>query len=77
MRRLRAHLPRRMRWSRQTGRLATRRRRRYTAVAVLFAAIQIATWLLSPDVYLRLGVLLVSLLVMPVVAHLAVPRRRG
>lgn len=73
---LRSRLPRRVRWSRQSGRLATRRRRRYAVLAAAFVAVQVVVWLLSADWYLRLGVLLVSLLVVPVVAGLLTGRRR-
>jgi Flp pilus assembly protein TadB len=71
---LRGLLPRRTRWSRSTGRLARRRRRGYAVLAAVFVGVQAVAWTLSPDWYLRLGVLLVCLLVAPLVAGLVVGR---
>ncbi|GAA2732123.1 hypothetical protein GCM10010439_49130 [Actinocorallia aurantiaca] len=74
---------RRERWRRICGRLprtapggaARGRRRRASAVAVLFLAVQGAAWLLGLASMARFGLLVVSLLVFPIGAFLAFDRR--
>lgn len=44
-------------------------------MVVVFVVVQVLTWLLSGDWYLRLGVLLVSALAVPVLVTLILDRR--
>jgi hypothetical protein len=67
-------LPRRTRVGRPTGSLARRRRTRTSVLLVLLLALNVLVWFLSPDWAVRLGALVVSVLVAPVLATLLVRR---
>src|SRR4051794_26452140 len=68
-------LPRRTRVARPTGTLARRRRVERSLVLALLVALNVLAWVVSPDPAVRLGALVVSLLVAPVLVTLLVPRR--
>lgn len=63
---VKSKLPKRTRWASHQGRLADRRRRRIGLLFAAVFAVQVAVWLLSPSWSLRIGVLIVSLLAVPV-----------
>lgn len=59
---------------RPTGTLARRRQVRASMVVALVVAANVVVWVLRPDWGARLGVLVVSLLVAPVLVALSRPR---
>lgn len=59
-----------MRYRSHQGRLAEKRRRRQGLLVAAFLVVQVAVFLLSPSWYLRVGVLIVSVLVFPIVSVL-------
>ena len=69
-------LPRPVPVGRDTGALAHRRRVRTTLLVVLLLLINVFVWVVRDDWGARLGALVVSLLVAPVLATLVAPRRR-
>ena len=73
--RVRRVLPRRTRHARPTGSLARRRRVETSLVLALLVVLNVLAWVVSPDPAVRLGALVVSLLVAPVLVTLLVPRR--
>jgi Flp pilus assembly protein TadB len=75
-RRLTALLPRPVRYARQGGVRARRRRSQNAGVMVLFLAVQSAGWLLLPSWTARFAVFVVSVLLLPVLVTLAFDRRR-
>jgi len=66
------------RWWRRTfppgDPLAPRRRRRFLILLVIFLGIQVVAWVFLPDWWARFGVLLVSILVLPVIKVLLFDR---
>ncbi|GLW12211.1 hypothetical protein Misp01_73390 [Microtetraspora sp. NBRC 13810] len=78
-RRLRARLaalvPRPVRVARQGGVLARRHRAQNGVVAVLFLIVQVIAWLLVSGWAARLGVLVLSLLLLPVFVTVVFDRR--
>ncbi|MCW2905082.1 MAG: hypothetical protein JWO67_7347 [Streptosporangiaceae bacterium] len=64
-----------MRYARQGGIRARRRRSQNAAVLVIFLLVQTAAWLLLPTWSGRFAVLVVSVLVVPVAVTLAFDRR--
>jgi Flp pilus assembly protein TadB len=73
--RLTALLPRPVRYARQSGIRARRRRTQNAGVLVLFLVVQAAAWLLFPSWTARFGVLALSVLILPVLVTLAFDRR--
>ncbi|MGA8209301.1 MAG: hypothetical protein WB798_04020, partial [Nocardioidaceae bacterium] len=65
-----------VRVGRPTGTLARRRRRRVWAVVVLLVVLDALVWVVRPDWPARLGAVVVSVLALPVLVTLLVPRRR-
>lgn len=59
---------------RTPGVLAARRRRQATITVCLFIALNVLVWVVRPDWQARLGALLVSILIAPVVHVVAVRR---
>jgi len=57
------------------GSVARRRRGQNAVIAVLFLIVQVVTWLLSSDWWVRFGVLAVSVLALPVLVTLTLDRR--
>jgi Flp pilus assembly protein TadB len=74
-RRLTGLFPRPVRHARQRGVLARRRRAQNAGILVLFLAVQAAAWLFLPSWTARFGVLVLSVLLLPVVVTLAFDRR--
>jgi Flp pilus assembly protein TadB len=70
-------LPRPVKWGTHQGRLADRRRRRQGLLIAAFLVLQVVVFLLSPSWYLRIGVLVLSVLVFPVVSVLVFGRASG
>lgn len=60
---------------RPEGRLAQRRRAQNGVVAALFLLVQVVAWLLTPDWWVRLAVLVPSVLALPVLVTLVLDRR--
>jgi len=60
---------------RPEGRLRQRRRAQNGVVVVLFLLVQVVAWLLTSDWWLRLAVLVVSVLALPVLVTLVLDRR--
>ncbi|MFC4585568.1 hypothetical protein [Sphaerisporangium corydalis] len=73
--RLVAVLPRPVRVARQGGLIARRRRAQNAVVTVLFVLVQGAAWLLLSGWAARAGVLVVSLLMVPVLVTVVFDRR--
>ncbi len=73
--RLVAVLPRPVRVARQGGVLARRQRTQNGVVAVLFLIVQAIAWLLLSSWAARFGVLILSLLLVPVLVTLVFDRR--
>ncbi len=69
--RLTGWLPRRKVWSKSSGLLAAKRRRRLGLLAFGFFVVQLMTWIVTPVWGLRVAVLIVSLFALPVAAVLA------
>ncbi|MEV5411760.1 hypothetical protein AB0K60_23340 [Thermopolyspora sp. NPDC052614] len=72
---LTALLPRPVRVARQGGVLARRRRAQNAAAVVFFLVVQVLAWVLLSGWAARLGVLLLSILLMPVLVTVAFDRR--
>ncbi|GII53980.1 hypothetical protein Pth03_23690 [Planotetraspora thailandica] len=73
--RITAVLPRTVRTARQTGRLAQRRRTGNRLALGAFILVQVVAWLLLDGWMARLGVLLGSLLLIPVLVTIVFDRR--
>jgi Flp pilus assembly protein TadB len=73
--RLVAVLPRPVRVARQGGLIARRRRAQNAVVAVLFVLVQVLAWLLLSGWAARLGVLVLSLLLVPMLITVVFDRR--
>ncbi|MFI0416862.1 hypothetical protein [Spongiactinospora sp. 9N601] len=73
--RLLAALPRRVRVVRQGGLLARRQRAQNAVFLALFLIVQVLAWLLFSAWAARLGVLVLSLLIVPVLVTLVFDRR--
>ena len=72
---LRGRLPRRVRYRRQQGLLARRRRTQNAIIALLFLAVEAIAWLVWPDPWARAAALLVGLFALPVLITLTLDRR--
>lgn len=72
---LRRLTPRRVRVARQGGVLARRQRAQNVVAAVAFLLVQVVTWLVWGSWWTSFGVLVLSLLLIPVVMTLAFDRR--
>ncbi|MBC6463441.1 hypothetical protein, partial [Actinomadura sp. HBU206391] len=68
-------LPRPVRYARQSGIRARRRRTQNAGVLALFLGVQAAAWLLFPSWAARFAVLVLSILFLPVLVTLAFDRR--
>jgi Flp pilus assembly protein TadB len=68
-------VPRPVRWRRQGGRLAQRRRTQNGLVAATFLTVQILVWLLWPSWPVRGAALVLSVLLVPVFVTLIFDRR--
>jgi len=68
-------VPRPVRVARQGGLLARRQRAQNGAVALVFVIIQVLAWLIWGSPFLSFGVLVFSLLLIPVLVTLAFDRR--
>jgi hypothetical protein len=68
-------LPRPVRYARQGGVIARRRRVQNAGILVLFLAVQAAAWLFFPSWTARFAVLALSVLLLPVVITVAFDRR--
>lgn len=68
-------VPRRVRIARQGGVLARRERARNGVVALLFVIVQLIAWLLWSSWWVSFGVLVFSLLLVPVLVTLVFDRR--
>jgi hypothetical protein len=75
VRALTAVLPRPVRVARQGGILARRRRAQNAVVVVFFLLVQFLAWLLLSGWAARVGVLLLSILLIPVLVTVALDRR--
>ncbi|GAA3807149.1 hypothetical protein GCM10022226_29120 [Sphaerisporangium flaviroseum] len=73
--RLVAVLPRPVRVARQGGLIARRQRAQNAVVAVLFVLVQVVAWLLLSGWAARLGVLVLSLLLVPMLITVVFDRR--
>ncbi|MGI5490603.1 hypothetical protein [Microtetraspora malaysiensis] len=73
--RLTAVLPRRVRVARQGGLLARRRRDQNAVLAVLWFLAQVIAWLLLDSWAARLGVFVLSILLIPVLVTIVFDRR--
>jgi hypothetical protein len=73
--RVTAVLPRPVRVVRQQGRLARRRRTENGVLAVLWFIVQVIAWLLLDGWMARLGVLIFSILLIPVLVTIVFDRR--
>ncbi|GLW97346.1 hypothetical protein [Microtetraspora sp. NBRC 16547] len=73
--RLTAVLPRRVRVARPGGLLARRRREQNAVLAVLWLLTQVLAWLLLDGWAARLGVLILSILLIPVLVTVVFDRR--
>jgi hypothetical protein len=69
-------LPRLTPRGRATGTLARRRRVRTSLLLAAVGAVDVLVWVVRPDWATRLGILVVSVLVAPVLVALAAPRSR-
>ncbi|GAA3196445.1 hypothetical protein [Nonomuraea roseoviolacea] len=67
--------PRPVRFARQGGLRARRRRAQNAVVALAFALVQVMVWLVWASLAVSFGVLVLSLLLVPVVMTLAFDRR--
>ena len=72
---MRNRLPRRIRYRRQQGLLARRRRTQNAIIALLFLAVEAIAWLIWPDPWARAAALLVGLFALPVLITLTLDRR--
>jgi hypothetical protein len=61
---------------RPTGRLAHRRKVRTSLLLMVLVVLNVVVWVVRPDWRSRLGALVVSVLVAPVLVAVLVPRRR-
>ncbi|MCW2882097.1 MAG: hypothetical protein JWQ95_6197 [Sphaerisporangium sp.] len=68
-------VPRPVRVARQGGLIARRQRTQNTVVAVLFVLVQVAAWMLLSGWAARFGVLVLSLLLVPVLVTVVFDRR--
>ncbi|MFC4532863.1 hypothetical protein [Sphaerisporangium dianthi] len=73
--RLAAAVPRPVRVARQGGLIARRHRAQNTVVAVLFVLVQVIAWLLLDGWAARVGVLVLSILMLPVLVTVIFDRR--
>ncbi|GAA5052648.1 Flp pilus assembly protein TadB [Thermocatellispora tengchongensis] len=73
--RVTALLPRPVRVARQGGLIARRRRAQNAVVVLLFVLVQVLAWLLTSAWAARLGVFVLSLLLVPVLVTLIFDRR--
>ncbi|MFG1877029.1 hypothetical protein ACGFIV_19485 [Sphaerisporangium sp. NPDC049003] len=73
--RLASVVPKPIRVARQGGLIARRRRAQNSVVAVLFVLVQAASWLLLSGWAARVGVLVLSLLLFPVLVTVIFDRR--
>ena len=67
---------RRLRWRRQQGLLARRRRAQNAVIIGLFVVSQMLIWLFTDDPWWRVGGALLGVLSVPVLVTLALDRRR-
>jgi Flp pilus assembly protein TadB len=72
---VRARVPRRIRWRRQQGLLARRRRAQNAVVTSGLLASQVVVWLVSDNWWVRATALLLALCATPVLLTLAFDRR--
>jgi Flp pilus assembly protein TadB len=68
-------LPRLSPAGRDSGALAHRRRVETSLLVAMMVAVNVLVWVVRPDVQARVGVLVVSVLVFPVLHVLLLPRR--
>jgi hypothetical protein len=70
-----ARVPQRVRWRRQQGLLARRRRTQNGVIACLVLASQLVVWLVTPDPYARAIAFVLAIVLTPVLVTLALDRR--